>query len=250
MLVFESQAGGAAQEGMGADVFSAGELSVVRMAGIPRDKILFNGNSKSEIDHATALQAGATIVFTAYPTDIIQAKVVYLPSLSAGSDPQLPATQRTVRLDFTPPAGKTLDIGGPEVHVHRSGCADVRVPEPLAYLADQRAKMIEEWNLDTGDYLRTLGISEGTLENPTNVVIDESRDRLYVCDSHKHGIVAHAQRGARSGPGEVALDEIEFRQTEPQRISHRVHGGHRKSCANQWCRGDLSVTSVVSVAKD
>ena len=38
----------AAQEGMGADVFSAGELSVVRMAGIPQEKILYNGNSKSE----------------------------------------------------------------------------------------------------------------------------------------------------------------------------------------------------------
>jgi diaminopimelate decarboxylase len=48
----------AAQEGMGADVFSAGELTVVRMAGIPREKILYNGNSKSEKDHATALQAG------------------------------------------------------------------------------------------------------------------------------------------------------------------------------------------------
>lgn len=48
----------AAQEGMGADVFSTGELSVVRMAGIPRDKILFNGNSKSEKDHEMALQAG------------------------------------------------------------------------------------------------------------------------------------------------------------------------------------------------
>jgi diaminopimelate decarboxylase len=48
----------AAQEGMGADVFSAGELSVVRMAGIPRDMILYNGNSKSERDHEMALQAG------------------------------------------------------------------------------------------------------------------------------------------------------------------------------------------------
>lgn len=48
----------AAQEGMGADVFSAGELSVVRMAGIPQDKILFNGNSKSELDHEMALRAG------------------------------------------------------------------------------------------------------------------------------------------------------------------------------------------------
>ena len=30
----------AAQEGMGADIFSPGELSLVRVAGIPRDKIL------------------------------------------------------------------------------------------------------------------------------------------------------------------------------------------------------------------
>ncbi|MHB8117814.1 MAG: diaminopimelate decarboxylase [Methanothrix sp.] len=48
----------AAQEGMGADVFSAGELSVVCMAGIPRDMILYNGNSKSEKDHEMAIQAG------------------------------------------------------------------------------------------------------------------------------------------------------------------------------------------------
>jgi len=51
----------AAQEGMGADIFSAGELALVRMAGIPRDMILFNGNSKSEEDHAAALQAGVRI---------------------------------------------------------------------------------------------------------------------------------------------------------------------------------------------
>src|SRR5688572_18408788 len=29
----------------------------------------------------------------------------------------------------------SLDIGGPEVHVHRSGCADVRVPDDVALLA-------------------------------------------------------------------------------------------------------------------
>ncbi len=48
----------AAQEGLGADVFSAGELSVVRMAGIPQHKILYNGNSKSEKDHEMALLSG------------------------------------------------------------------------------------------------------------------------------------------------------------------------------------------------
>ncbi|HSD59216.1 MAG TPA: diaminopimelate decarboxylase [Methanotrichaceae archaeon] len=47
-----------AQEGMGADVFSGGELYVARLAGIPKDKILYNGNSKSEADHRMALEAG------------------------------------------------------------------------------------------------------------------------------------------------------------------------------------------------
>jgi len=53
----------------------------------------------------------ATIVFTAYPTDKIVAKVTYMPTLGAGSDPQLPASQRTVRLDFAPPSGKALELG-------------------------------------------------------------------------------------------------------------------------------------------
>ena len=36
-----------ASEGAGADVFSGGELQLVKSVGISRDKILFNGNSKS-----------------------------------------------------------------------------------------------------------------------------------------------------------------------------------------------------------
>jgi diaminopimelate decarboxylase len=47
-----------AQEGMGADVFSGGELYVARLTGIPKDRILYNGNSKSEADHRMALEAG------------------------------------------------------------------------------------------------------------------------------------------------------------------------------------------------
>lgn len=48
----------AAQEGMGADIFSAGELSLVSMAGMNRDMILYNGNSKSERDHEMAILSG------------------------------------------------------------------------------------------------------------------------------------------------------------------------------------------------
>lgn len=47
-----------ASEGMGADVFSGGELYMARLAGVPKDKILYNGNSKSEADHRMALEAG------------------------------------------------------------------------------------------------------------------------------------------------------------------------------------------------
>jgi diaminopimelate decarboxylase len=48
----------AAQDGMGADVFSRGEIAIARLAGVPREMILYNGNSKSEKDHRTALEAG------------------------------------------------------------------------------------------------------------------------------------------------------------------------------------------------
>jgi diaminopimelate decarboxylase len=48
----------AAQAGLGADVFSPGELFLARLACISMDKILYNGNSKSEKDHRMALEAG------------------------------------------------------------------------------------------------------------------------------------------------------------------------------------------------
>jgi diaminopimelate decarboxylase len=50
-----------AGEGAGADVFSRGELFVAILAGISKDKILFNGNSKGEAEHKTALDSGTRI---------------------------------------------------------------------------------------------------------------------------------------------------------------------------------------------
>jgi len=46
-----------AQEGAGADVFSGGELRLVKLAGIPLDKVLFNGNSKSEEELRAAVES-------------------------------------------------------------------------------------------------------------------------------------------------------------------------------------------------
>ena len=50
-----------ASEGAGADVFSGGELQLVKLAGIPRDKILFNGNSKSEEELRAVVDAGVKV---------------------------------------------------------------------------------------------------------------------------------------------------------------------------------------------
>jgi diaminopimelate decarboxylase len=50
-----------ADEGAGADVFSGGELQLVKLAGIPMDKVLFNGNSKSEEELRAAVESQAKV---------------------------------------------------------------------------------------------------------------------------------------------------------------------------------------------
>jgi diaminopimelate decarboxylase len=51
-----------AEEGLGLDVVSAGELDLALRSGFPADRIHFLGNNKSRRDLDSAYQAGATIV--------------------------------------------------------------------------------------------------------------------------------------------------------------------------------------------
>ena len=51
-----------AEEGLGLDVVSAGELHLALRSGFPRDRIHFLGNNKSADDVRAAFEAGATIV--------------------------------------------------------------------------------------------------------------------------------------------------------------------------------------------
>lgn len=50
-----------AQEGAGADVFSAGELYAARLAGIPPERTLFNGNSKTDAELRMACDADVRV---------------------------------------------------------------------------------------------------------------------------------------------------------------------------------------------
>ncbi len=50
-----------AREGAGADVFSYGELYMALLAGIPREKLLFNGNSKTDFELKKAVELGVKV---------------------------------------------------------------------------------------------------------------------------------------------------------------------------------------------
>jgi diaminopimelate decarboxylase len=50
-----------AEEGAGADVFSAGELQIALMAGMKPESLLFNGSSKTEADHRLAVGKGIRV---------------------------------------------------------------------------------------------------------------------------------------------------------------------------------------------
>ena len=64
-----------AEEGIGADVSTLGELAFAREAGIPGERILFHGNNKSDDELRGAAAAGATVVLDA-PDEPVRAAAV------------------------------------------------------------------------------------------------------------------------------------------------------------------------------
>ena len=54
-----------AEEGIGADVSTLGELAFARAAGLAGDRLLFHGNNKSDEELRAAAEAGATVVLDA-----------------------------------------------------------------------------------------------------------------------------------------------------------------------------------------
>jgi diaminopimelate decarboxylase len=54
-----------AEEGVGADVSTLGELAFAQTAGIPSERILFHGNNKSDEELRAAADAGITVVLDA-----------------------------------------------------------------------------------------------------------------------------------------------------------------------------------------
>jgi diaminopimelate decarboxylase len=138
-----------AEEGVGADVSTLGELAFARAAGIGGDRLLFHGNNKSDEELRAAAEAGATGVLDA-PDEPERAAAAgverVLVRLTPGVDAHTHASIRTAHDESKfglPPEralgviadarGRGLDVAGVHFHV---GSQLARVDESL--LAVQR----------------------------------------------------------------------------------------------------------------
>lgn len=107
----------------------------------------------------------------------------------------------------------SLDIGGPEVHVHQSACADVRVPDDATCLKHIRAE-IERLPTPAVDYYRYGSEPEPPLEAPSELSALLPRDHRHVYDIREvvarlvdgslfHEVLSHTGHEILTGIGRV-----------------------------------------------
>jgi acetyl-CoA carboxylase carboxyltransferase component len=107
----------------------------------------------------------------------------------------------------------SLDIGGPEVHVHQSACADVRVPDDQSCLAHIRAE-VERLPSSAADFYRYGAQAETPLESPAELSAILPRDHRHVYDIRQvisrlvdgslfHEVLSHTGHEVLTGVGRV-----------------------------------------------
>jgi diaminopimelate decarboxylase len=162
-----------AEEGVGADVSTLGELAFAGEAGIPGDRIVFHGNNKSDEELQAAAVAGATVVLDAAdePQRAASAGVErVLVRLTPGVDAHTHTAIRTAHDESKfglPPEralevirdarGRGLDVAGVHFHV---GSQLARIDESL--LAVQRLlEFVERADSALGWRPRVLDVGGG-----------------------------------------------------------------------------------------
>ena len=133
-----------ADEGVGADVSTLGELAFARAAGIGGEKIVFHGNNKSDDELRAAAEAGATVVLDA-PDEPARAAaagvrrvlVRLTPGVEAVTHRSIQTAHEESKFGLPPDAALTalaeadalgLDVAGAHFHV---GSQLARVDESL-----------------------------------------------------------------------------------------------------------------------
>src|SRR4051812_20886565 len=165
-----------AEEGVGADVSTLGELAFAEAAGIGGDRILFHGNNKSDEELRAAARTGATVVLDA-PDEAQRAAAPgvrrVLVRLTPGVDAHTHRSIRTAHEESKvglPPEGallliadareRGLDVAGIHFHVGsqlaRVDESELAVRRLLAFC--ERAEQETGWRPHTLDIGGGLGI--------------------------------------------------------------------------------------------
>jgi diaminopimelate decarboxylase len=176
-----------ADEGVGADVSTLGELAFARRAEIPGARILFHGNNKSDEELRAAADAGATVVLDeagevarAYDVGVKRVLVRLTPGVEAATHQSIQTAHSASKfgLSFEHAVSaiaharqRGLEVAGVHVHI---GSQLARVDESL--VAVQRVVEFCEqmrdrcdWTPQTIDVGGGLGVRHNRDEQPPSV---------------------------------------------------------------------------------
>jgi diaminopimelate decarboxylase len=172
-----------AEEGVGADVSTLGELAFARAAGIPGERIVFHGNSKSAEELLAAAEAGALVVLdgpgeadAAAGAGVRRVLVRLTPGVEAVTHRSIQTAHEESKFGLAPDAAERevgrarelgLEVEGVHVHV---GSQLGRVDESL--LALERALAFLErlrWRPDILDLGGGLGVRHNHEEHLPSV---------------------------------------------------------------------------------
>ena len=122
-----------ADEGVGADVSTHGELAFARAAGIPGERIVFHGNNKSDEEMRAAADAGSLVVLdspgeaeTAAAAGVRRVLVRLTPGVEAVTHRSIQTAHEESKFGLAPDAAEVeierarelgLDVEGVHVHV-------------------------------------------------------------------------------------------------------------------------------------
>jgi diaminopimelate decarboxylase len=176
-----------AEEGIGADVSTLGELAFAQAAGIEGERIVFHGNNKSVVELRTAGVTGATVVLdapqeldAAVEAGLQRALIRLTPGVEAVTHRSVQTAHDESKFGLSPEAAaaaierareRGLEIAGLHVHI---GSQLVRVEESvlaierlLAFCAEMRER--SGWSPRVVDLGGGLGVRHNREEHPPSV---------------------------------------------------------------------------------
>ncbi|HEV8687082.1 MAG TPA: diaminopimelate decarboxylase [Gaiellaceae bacterium] len=177
-----------AEEGVGADVSTLGELRFAQAAGVPSDRIIVHGNNKSDEELRAAAEAETRLLVLDALEEIPRASAAGVervllrvtPGIEAETHESIRTAHRGSKFGLPPEQAREavtaareagLDLRGLHVHIgsqlRDTGAARTTVDWLAAFAAQCRADL--RWTPETIDLGGGLGISESLEERAPSV---------------------------------------------------------------------------------